>query len=90
MCSCSYVRRGQSLGRCITPQQVTVTFRVAAEETRSNGGDGFTFIMFCLVSFTELHRTETEYEDSYTFKMYFFAFVNYYSSSFYVAFFKGR
>ncbi|XP_033629519.1 anoctamin-4-like isoform X7 [Asterias rubens] len=37
----------------------------------------------------ELHRTETEYEDSYTFKMYFFAFVNYYSSSFYVAFFKG-
>ena len=38
----------------------------------------------------ELHRTETDYEDSYTFKMYFFAFVNYYSSSFYIAFFKGK
>ncbi|XP_071483515.1 anoctamin-4-like isoform X8 [Diadema antillarum] len=38
----------------------------------------------------ELHRTETEYEDSFTFKMYLFAFVNYYSTSFYIAFFKGR
>ncbi|XP_072016896.1 anoctamin-4-like [Amphiura filiformis] len=38
----------------------------------------------------ELHRTDTDYEDSFTFKMYLFAFVNYYSSSFYIAFFKGR
>ncbi|XP_033101600.1 anoctamin-4-like isoform X5 [Anneissia japonica] len=38
----------------------------------------------------ELHRTETSYEDSYTFKMYLFGFANYYSSSFYIAFLKGR
>ncbi|XP_071829205.1 anoctamin-4-like isoform X4 [Apostichopus japonicus] len=38
----------------------------------------------------ELHRTETEYEDSFTFKMYLFAFVNYYSTSFYIAFLKGK
>ncbi|CAH1390645.1 unnamed protein product [Nezara viridula] len=35
-------------------------------------------------------RTQTEYEDSYTFKIYFFEFMNYYSSLIYIAFFKGR
>ncbi|ELU07311.1 hypothetical protein CAPTEDRAFT_153854 [Capitella teleta] len=41
---------------------------------------------------TELERprTESEYEDSYTFKMFLFQFINYYSSLFYIAFFKGR
>nr|XP_006823057.1 PREDICTED: anoctamin-4-like [Saccoglossus kowalevskii] len=38
----------------------------------------------------EMHRTETEWEDSFTFKMYLFSFVNYYSSIFYIAFFKGQ
>ncbi|XP_072017644.1 anoctamin-4-like isoform X2 [Amphiura filiformis] len=38
----------------------------------------------------ELHRTDTEYEDAYTVKMYLFAFVNYYSASFYIAFVKGK
>ena len=38
----------------------------------------------------ELHRTTTEYEDSFTFKMYLFQFINFYSSIFYIAFFKGR
>ncbi|XP_014371714.2 anoctamin-4 isoform X2 [Papilio machaon] len=35
-------------------------------------------------------RTQTEYEDSYTFKIFFIEFMNYYSSLIYIAFFKGR
>eukprot|EP00118_Oscarella_pearsei_P025089 m.307479 g.307479 ORF g.307479 m.307479 type:complete len:886 (+) comp42341_c0_seq1:61-2718(+) len=38
----------------------------------------------------ENHRTQTEFEDSFTFKMFLFQFVNYYSSVFYIAFFKGK
>lgn len=33
-------------------------------------------------------RTQTEYEDSYTFKIYLFEFMNFYSSLIYIAFFK--
>ncbi|XP_063218601.1 anoctamin-4 [Bacillus rossius redtenbacheri] len=35
-------------------------------------------------------RTQIEYEDSYTFKIFVFQFVNFYSSLIYIAFFKGR
>ncbi|GBP81844.1 Anoctamin-4 [Eumeta japonica] len=35
-------------------------------------------------------RTQTEYEDSYTVKIFFFEFMNFYSSLIYIAFFKGR
>ncbi|KAG7214086.1 hypothetical protein KM043_001446 [Ampulex compressa] len=35
-------------------------------------------------------RTQTEYEASYTFKIFLFEFVNFYSSLIYIAFFKGR
>lgn len=38
----------------------------------------------------ELPRTQTDYENSLTMKMFLFQFVNYYSSCFYIAFFKGR
>ena len=38
----------------------------------------------------ECPRTETEYEDSYTMKMFVFQFVNYYSSIVYLGFFKGK
>lgn len=38
----------------------------------------------------EYHRTDGNYEDSLTIKMYLFQFVNYYASIFYIAFFKGR
>ncbi|PIK36551.1 hypothetical protein BSL78_26616 [Apostichopus japonicus] len=38
----------------------------------------------------ELHRTETEYEDSLIFKYYLVSFFNFYSSSFYIAFVKGK
>ena len=39
---------------------------------------------------TELQRTQTEFEDSFITKMYLFQFVNFYSSLFYIAFFKGK
>ena len=35
-------------------------------------------------------RTQSEFENSYTFKMFLFQFINYYSSLIYTAFFKGR
>uniref|UniRef100_A0A182MJA7 Anoctamin n=1 Tax=Anopheles culicifacies TaxID=139723 RepID=A0A182MJA7_9DIPT len=35
-------------------------------------------------------RTQTEYEDSYTVKIFVFEFMNFYSSLIYIAFFKGR
>ncbi|XP_077301157.1 anoctamin-4 [Arctopsyche grandis] len=35
-------------------------------------------------------RTQIEYEDSYTFKIFLFEFMNFYSSLIYIAFFKGR
>ncbi|XP_019876334.2 anoctamin-4-like isoform X1 [Aethina tumida] len=38
----------------------------------------------------ETPRTQTEYEDLYTFKIFLFEFMNYYSSLIYIAFFKGR
>ncbi|KAK2168869.1 hypothetical protein NP493_1213g00020 [Ridgeia piscesae] len=38
----------------------------------------------------EQPRTDTEYNDSFTFKMFLFQFINFYSAIFYVAFFKGR
>lgn len=38
----------------------------------------------------EMHRTQTEFEDQLTFKVFVFQFVNFYSSIFYIAFFKGR
>ncbi|KAH7934041.1 hypothetical protein HPB49_020775 [Dermacentor silvarum] len=38
----------------------------------------------------ERPRTQHEYEDSFTFKMFLFTFLNTYSSLIYIAFFKGR
>lgn len=38
----------------------------------------------------EMHRTQTEFEDQLTFKVFVFQFVNFYSSIVYIAFFKGR
>ncbi|XP_049855202.1 anoctamin-4-like [Schistocerca gregaria] len=43
-----------------------------------------------LLTNLENPRTQTEYEDSYTFKIFVFQFVNFYSSLIYIAFFKGR
>ncbi|XP_043474457.1 anoctamin-1-like [Leptopilina heterotoma] len=38
----------------------------------------------------ELPRTQTEFDDSLTLKIYLLEFVNYYASIFYIAFFKGK
>ncbi|KAK7882262.1 hypothetical protein WMY93_028436 [Mugilogobius chulae] len=38
----------------------------------------------------EMHRTQTEYEDMFTLKVFIFQFVNFYSSPVYISFFKGR
>lgn len=38
----------------------------------------------------EMHRTQIEFEDNLTFKVFAFQFVNLYASIFYIAFFKGR
>jgi len=38
----------------------------------------------------EMPRTQTEFDNSRTLKMFLLQFVNYYSSIFYIAFFKGR
>jgi anoctamin-1 len=38
----------------------------------------------------ELNRTQTEFDDSLSLKIYILQFVNYYASIFYVAFFKGQ
>lgn len=37
-----------------------------------------------------MHRTQIEFEDNLTFKVFAFQFVNLYASIFYIAFFKGR
>lgn len=38
----------------------------------------------------ELNRTQTEFDDSLSLKIYILQFVNYYASIFYIAFFKGQ
>ncbi|GAB1602219.1 anoctamin-7-like [Argonauta hians] len=38
----------------------------------------------------EMHRTQTDHDDQLIFKVFLFQFVNFYSSIFYIAFFKGR
>lgn len=40
--------------------------------------------------FEELHKYQSKYDDSLTIKIYLFQFFNFYSSLFYIAFFKGR
>ncbi|NXN36475.1 ANO7 protein, partial [Rhinoptilus africanus] len=38
----------------------------------------------------EMHRTQTKYEDAFTFKVFIFQFVTFYSFPVYIAFFKGK
>ncbi|NXQ94870.1 ANO7 protein, partial [Sagittarius serpentarius] len=38
----------------------------------------------------EMHRTQSKYEDAFTFKVFVFQFVTFYSSPVYIAFFKGK
>ncbi|NXJ67591.1 ANO7 protein, partial [Rostratula benghalensis] len=43
-----------------------------------------------LTKWAEMHRTQTKYEDAFTFKVFIFQFVTFYSSPVYIAFFKGK
>lgn len=47
-------------------------------------------LCFSPIVATEIPKTHVEYENKLTMKMFLFQFVNYYSSCFYVAFFKGK
>ncbi|XP_006892120.1 PREDICTED: anoctamin-5 [Elephantulus edwardii] len=69
--------------------------------TTSLTGSCLNFIVILILNFfyekisawitkMEIPRTYQEYESSLTLKMFLFQFVNYYSSIFYVAFFKGK
>ncbi|KAL1491248.1 hypothetical protein ABEB36_011870 [Hypothenemus hampei] len=49
----------------------------------------YTWVAEYLTEF-ELLRTQTEFDDSLTLKIYLLQFVNYYASIFYIAFFKGK
>uniref|UniRef100_A0A914ZLA4 Anoctamin n=1 Tax=Parascaris univalens TaxID=6257 RepID=A0A914ZLA4_PARUN len=49
----------------------------------------YTFLALKLTDW-ECPRTQTEFDNSYTFKVYLFQFINYYSSIFYIAFIKGN
>ncbi|XP_068195363.1 anoctamin-5b isoform X1 [Antennarius striatus] len=84
------MRKIQFVGRFITPQlatSVTASF--------------INFVIIMILNFfyervaiwitdMEIPKTHLEYENRLTMKMFLFQFVNYYSSCFYVAFFKGK
>ena len=40
--------------------------------------------------FIEMHRTQSDFDDNLTFKVFIFQFINFYSSIIYIAFFKGK
>ncbi|KAI1895638.1 hypothetical protein AGOR_G00108290 [Albula goreensis] len=80
----------QVVGSLITPQLAT-----------SVTASCINFIIIMILNFTyervaiwitdmEIPKTHLEYENRLTVKMFLFQFVNYYSSCFYVAFFKGK
>lgn len=74
---------GQSESRrqpCIRPIQITK--RLNMNDSRNN----LSSLIFC----AEIPKTHCQYENRLTMKMFLFQFVNYYSSCFYVAFFKGK
>ena len=43
-----------------------------------------------MVLFSEMHRTQSDFDDNLTFKVFIFQFINFYSSIIYIAFFKGK
>uniref|UniRef100_A0A8C4HYC6 Anoctamin n=1 Tax=Dicentrarchus labrax TaxID=13489 RepID=A0A8C4HYC6_DICLA len=84
------VRKIQVVGRFITPQLAT-----------SVTASCINFVIIMILNFfyervaiwitdMEIPKTHLEYENRLTMKMFLFQFVNYYSSCFYVAFFKGK
>ncbi|XP_072322782.1 anoctamin-5 isoform X3 [Scyliorhinus torazame] len=84
------MRKVKYIGTFVTPQMVTsVTASI------------LNFIIIMILNFfyekvaiwitdLEIPKTHFEYENRLTMKMFLFQFVNYYTSCFYVAFFKGK
>ncbi|XP_065842345.1 anoctamin-7-like [Oscarella lobularis] len=77
------------------------SFRAEAPVLTSLTGSILNLVVIIIMSFIysklatfltnwEMHRTDDDYNYHLTMKMYLFEFVNYYSSLFYIAFFKGR
>ncbi|XP_072320928.1 anoctamin-5-like [Eucyclogobius newberryi] len=84
------LRKIQFVGRFITPQ-------LATSVTASSINFGIIMILNLMyervavwITDLEIPKTHLEYENRLTTKMFLFQFVNYYSSCFYVAFFKGK
>ena len=50
--------------------------------------DSATYKDCCFSS--EMHRTQSDFDDNLTFKVFIFQFINFYSSIIYIAFFKGK
>uniref|UniRef100_A0A8C5AVX7 Anoctamin n=1 Tax=Gadus morhua TaxID=8049 RepID=A0A8C5AVX7_GADMO len=86
----SPTRNIQLVGNLITPQLAT-----------SVTASCINFVIIMILNFfyervavwitdMEIPKTHLEYENKLTMKMFLFQFVNYYSSCFYVAFFKGK
>ncbi|KAG7262217.1 hypothetical protein CRUP_023887 [Coryphaenoides rupestris] len=86
----SPTRKIQLVGSLITPQ-------LATSVTASFINFGIIMILNFFyervaiwITDLEIPKTHLEYENKLTMKMFLFQFVNYYSSCFYVAFFKGK
>uniref|UniRef100_A0A8C2X472 Anoctamin n=1 Tax=Cyclopterus lumpus TaxID=8103 RepID=A0A8C2X472_CYCLU len=47
-------------------------------------------LVLCCVVPSEMHRTQSKYEDMFILKVFIFQFINFYSTPIYIAFFKGR
>ena len=47
-------------------------------------------IVVFMFFFPEMHRTQSDFDDNLTFKVFIFQFINFYSSIIYIAFFKGK
>ena len=48
------------------------------------------YIIYVFDWFSEMHRTQSDFDDNLTFKVFIFQFINFYSSIIYIAFFKGK
>lgn len=67
--------------------------RIFDPELRGNNKNTINILLNLMLSVpfvSEMHRTQSKYEDAYIVKVFLFQFINFYSSPIYIAFFKGR
>uniref|UniRef100_A0A7N6C359 Anoctamin n=1 Tax=Anabas testudineus TaxID=64144 RepID=A0A7N6C359_ANATE len=84
------VRKIQLVGRFITPQLATSVTASCINFVTIMVLNFFYERVAIWITDMEIPKTHLEYENRLTTKMFMFQFVNYYSSCFYVAFFKGK